>query len=113
VHLGQGAEQAESEDGDAGAGGELAEVVEFVRGSGAFVGAAVESDQEAGLEGGESAVAGDGGEPAGFEVRIAGGLPSGCYAEDMGGQEGAGRRRGEDDSGLTGEEDDGEEVSGS
>lgn len=33
--------------------------------------------------------------------------------EDMGGQKGSGRRRGEDDPGLTGEVDDGEEVSGS
>jgi hypothetical protein len=33
--------------------------------------------------------------------------------ENTGGQEGSGRRRGEDDSGLTGEENDGEEVSGS
>ncbi len=33
--------------------------------------------------------------------------------EDLGGQKGSGRRRGEDDPGLTGEVDDGEEVSGS
>jgi hypothetical protein len=90
----------------------LAEAVEFIRGNGAFVGAAVESDQEAGIAGGECPMAGEGGEPARFQVCVTGGLPCGCGAEDMGGEERAGGRRREGDLGVAGEEDDGEEVAG-
>lgn len=108
----EGAEEAEAKDGDAGARGELAELMEFIGGCCAFVGAAVEGDQNTGIGGWECAVAGDGGEPAGFQVCVPSGLPGGRGMEDMGGQERAGRRRGEDDSGLTGEENDGEEVPG-
>lgn len=51
VHLREGAEEAEAKDGDAGARGELAELMEFIGGCCAFVGAAIEGDQNTGIGG--------------------------------------------------------------